>query len=325
VKSMKIIVIAAMMMMAAACASEDAGHESKEEEQSNEAETEEVNQGNDDVTEGPGTDDANEEDKVTNETVEEVAADGEMEEAGNDATKEEGVENEAAEDGSVEETASDGLHDVIEQTLAKTDAVERYELEISMLFGVDAFGQTDESTASIAGRLDESTGNGYLETREEQLGQQTETAVYFVDNESYANIDNQGWREETMMAEDWSTSYGNVAAVLRGMGAAEVEETNEHFEVTYTGNDLAVFNAFKDPFSLSVDGFDVENDVEFGVAILIHKDEFIIDDLSFTIAAENESGNAEAKITVDYENINAIDDIEIPEEVREEASEAAGE
>lgn len=216
-------------------------------------------------------------------------------------------------------TASD-LHDALTQTVQTAEEVDHYELDLEIFITLDAAaGFTDESYARLAGQINESTVNGYLETTEEQSGYVNEIAVYMNGEEQYENLNGQGWTQSNPEFHSWETSYGNVAGILEGLAEAEVSEEEDHFEVTYSGNSVVVYEAFEYPFSLSLTGFDVENDTTMHVSVLIDKDQFTIKDMSFLLEAANDEGELDMKITVDYDNINNIDPVEIPDEVRAEA------
>lgn len=197
--------------------------------------------------------------------------------------------------------------------------------EVIMKLGIENVVRENKTVSryELNGKVEESTFNQDLKTSNTSGEKFDKSHVYKLDDKIYVKNNDDRWTETVEQNGEFSndaTFYGNVTAALEKIiDGVELVESGDVYEVRYTGTDQAVFDAFQQPFSLTLPGVDIEKEAEMDVLAVIDKATFYLRDLYFEIVSEQESGNIKMSVEIDYENINDTT-IDIPKKVIDEAT-----
>jgi len=217
--------------------------------------------------------------------------------------------------------------DVFSDVAEHKDKVNNYEIEIDLQV-VITNDETEEvlqsSQALMDSTLFEDTNNshGTLKSINDDIEEIIE--YYHVDNEAYANIDDQGWEvlpeDNEIITDDDSTYYKAIADLVEEIkDEVDLETDGDHYVLTFQGKSETIYDAFEDPYSLTLSGVtpaDVEHDVE----IKINQDTMLVEHIKNTITGTNDGLKLELAIDHTYDKINEVDDITISQDVLDEAN-----
>lgn len=181
--------------------------------------------------------------------------------------------------------------------------------------------EEDHSTAMMDLEVVESE-NAYKGIVEE-TSQENETASeYYVTEEGiYENDNDTGWYNvesaEFDVSEDLSIAHNKIVKLINELeDELELEKEDGNYFLVFDGVSEKVYNAMKEPYSLDVTGFH-EDDIEHHLKIEINEDDFNIEHLENLTQAENEYSKISIGVEHDFSDINQIDSIEVPEEVKQ--------
>lgn len=242
----------------------------------------------------------------------------------------EGTENtenaESTEEQLIHPIQDEELHTEI---LAAKDDVEHLRADMTMSFDLEAPGVSDSQYLELVTEGAEDFSEGHASGHLEEHGRTVETIeAYFHPDGTFQNFDGQGWEEvgaEDLGGEE-DSRYSNVVD-----GLAEIDDLldvsyhEDTYTLSYTGSDAEVFDAFEEPFALNLDGFEPE-DTTMTLEADVDSSTFHLDTFAFSLDAEESTVPVEMgmEITADYSAVNEVPDMEIPDEVFEEAGSDAG-
>lgn len=214
--------------------------------------------------------------------------------------------------------------DVIEHVQEKIDLVETYNTEAEMDITITDPSDTiiEESSASSNIHLNEKT----VESSGKMTEDEQTTHYYSTEEATYAQIGDGPWEDKTAQAENFKhleSSYANVAQViidLKNEEGFEMEEQDEKYLFTFSGKSEAVFQAFEQPYSLTLEGA-APKDVTQDVQMTVDRESYVMEDVQYNLFVEIEGHALEMIVHQTFGQINDIDDIEIPQEVIQEAEE----
>lgn len=210
------------------------------------------------------------------------------------------------------------------EMLTAIESVENLRMEVTLDFELEAPWITETQRVEMITEATEDFSQGHATIELEDQGQLVETMeAYFHDDGAVENIDGQGW--ETMSGHDAGdeedSRYSHVVDSIAEIDDfLEVDYDDETYTLDYTGNDVEIFEAFEEPFSLSLDGYEPE-DTEMSVEVVVDAETFFVEDFSLTLDTEETSNPIELgmEIAAQFSKFNEISDLEVPEEVLEEA------
>lgn len=222
--------------------------------------------------------------------------------------------------------SNDKADDEIFESIAdNTDDVKNYELEIDLQVVI-----TDEETEDVLQSSQALMEADHFEKTEASAGtlksvndEMEEIIEYYIlDGSAYANIDDQGWEnvtESDFISEDDTTTYDAISTLITDIeDEVDVATDGDSYVLTFEGKSQSIYDAFEEPYSLTLSGVspaDVEHDVE----IRIDQDTMYVQQVKNTITGTNDGLKLELSIDHKYSNVNNVDEIEIPQEVLDEA------
>lgn len=216
--------------------------------------------------------------------------------------------------------------EIISKLENHADEVDSYHAEINI--NVDLFEDGDaiqNSSASLKVDMIESTMESSGEIIEESDGAQMKTLYYSTEGATYANMNDEGWQDFTAQQQIFQQNDSTYPALVKLILDIKDEDgitftdDGDHYVLSFNDKSQVVFEAFEAPYSLSVVGFD-SAEMEHDLNIYINQDTFYINHLQYTVTGEHENYVIEMGIDHKYENMNGITEIEIPQEVIDEAS-----
>lgn len=219
--------------------------------------------------------------------------------------------------------------EVMEEVKDHTDDVESYHTLWDFQVELHEGMSVEESTAEMDLDVDE-PDNAMKGSITEGDGEDDSTDEYYIaDGMTFENEKGWGWdsfRNEEMdiqdVGDDLTIAYSKISTMLDEMeDELDMETDDDYYIFTFNGVSEDVFDAQDDPYSLEVSGID-EDEIIQDLKIKVDKDSFNIEEIENTIEADDNDAELEMSIKHNFSDINDVDSIEVPEEVKEEARKA---
>lgn len=214
--------------------------------------------------------------------------------------------------------------EVMEKVKDTIDDVESYHTEWDVAMEMDdlEMDQTEHSSVNMDIDAIESSNELRQTVEESDDANQSVVEYYMIEDTMYVNDNDSGWVNESIntidIQENLTLSYKKIATLLEEIeDELEMETDDDHYILTFKGSSQNVFDAQDEPYSLEVTGFD-EDGVNQDLKIKVDKENLYIMNVENTVTAKNNQNELEMKIVQDFSDINAIDEIELPEEIEEE-------
>lgn len=214
--------------------------------------------------------------------------------------------------------------DVFTHMVDAGEDVEALRAEMTMSFELDAPWTAVEQEAEVTTEGAEDYSATHLSASTWEDGREAETAeAYFQDDVVLTNIDDAGWEEESSdgLEDDADSRYTLVVDGLAALDQLlEVDYDDEVYVLEYSGSDLEAFEAFEEPFALSLDGYEPE-ETDMTVDAVVDPETFHVEEFSFTLHTKDSPNpiSLGMEIAADYSLFNDIPDLQVPEDVLEEA------
>src|SRR5699024_9156404 len=216
--------------------------------------------------------------------------------------------------------------EVMEEVKKSIDDVESYHTlwDVAMEMDYLEMDQTEHSNVKMDIDAIESSNEMRQTVEESDDANQSVVEYYMIEDTMYVNDNDSGWVSESIntidIQENLTLSYKKIATLLEEIeDELEMETDDDHYILTFKGSSQNVFDAQDEPYSLEVTGFD-EDGVNQDLKIKVDKENLYIMNVENTVTAKNNQKELEMKIVQDFSDINAIDEIELPEEIEEEVS-----
>lgn len=161
---------------------------------------------------------------------------------------------------------------------------------------------------------------------------ETETTVFTSElyrntKDVYINLDNEGWKksEEPNDFEYDYTGYEGAIIFLEQLGNVDelmVEETVNEYEVRYSEPDESLYDIYGPPSDAVKNGTVFVETGSPEVFLVIDKADYTVREFTTKFFYEDEAGSdSEGTATMEmrFDDINEVEDFEIPDEVIEEA------
>jgi len=214
--------------------------------------------------------------------------------------------------------------EVMEEVKKSIDDVESYHTlwDVAMEMDYLEMDQTEHSNVKMDIDAIESSNEMRQTVEESDDANQSVVEYYMIEDTMYVNDNDSGWVSESIntidIQENLTLSYKKIATLLEEIeDELEMETDDDHYILTFKGSSQNVFDAQDEPYSLEVTGFD-EDGVNQDLKIKVDKENLYIMNVENTVTAKNDQNELEMKIVQDFSDINAIDEIELPEEIEEE-------
>lgn len=222
---------------------------------------------------------------------------------------------------------------IIAQAIEQAELVNSYEIEggvfnditwedgrMEYTYYLFSAIETSEPQRTHA-HLEEKQGNGDTE-----IILSTEE-IYEKGEDIYVNSDGKGWEKTSNSANyEYEMTEHEVAIRLldriENMEGVNVEKTDETYEFSYYEADKTIYDIYKPTSSETVKGTTFVETGSPEVSLAIDQTDYTIREYTIKFFYEDEAGSsAESVLTIEYhfDNINEIEDIEIPDEVIKEA------
>lgn len=220
--------------------------------------------------------------------------------------------------------AEESKEDVVEAALSSPSNIDQYAVEVDINTNVETEEIQHHSFLDIVAEVSgEPVAMHQILTSGENEDAERTVETYRVDDQSYTQEDSE-WTVRTVEEDAplFEPSYRDIVSILEEVSDfAEFDADGSTYTFEFNGFDQEVYEAFERPFNVQLSGFDMENDFSLDFTIKINKEEHYIESLEYHILAENETGKLDMVIQVQYDSINDIDEIVLPEEALENASE----
>lgn len=157
--------------------------------------------------------------------------------------------------------------------------------------------------------------SGVIKTK--QNGNTSIQKYYSTKKGTYANLNKTGWKKYPNKRKlKGNTLYNKVQSVVQNAAEALKMKTKDNLYVfSFTGKSKNVFNAFKGPYSIDLTGKLSKDDVKQDVLIKVDKETFMIKSLKYNLTGKVKEHKLVLTIKQQYDDINNIDKISIPEKV----------
>lgn len=200
----------------------------------------------------------------------------------------------------------------VEYVTEGAEELESYSTEINLDVRAAFQNQVDESQVTLEGDIIGDFDRGHVIMTADGA-----TNELFFDGDSvFIREEGIDWQDASGQPVATETSYENVLeAVLRIEHLLEVEHTEGQLHVSYVGSDQEVWDTFLPPFSLNIEGFEIE-EVVMTLDVLFDDEDFFMQDFELDLEAGEEQAGVHMNILVDYENHNEIDSFEVEEEIQ---------
>lgn len=217
---------------------------------------------------------------------------------------------------------NESKEDVIDLVEEHMNEVEKYYTEVALEIRVlDADGHTiDQKSGVMRANRNDKTSEADGEITQDGHTQN----LYSTDGTTYRKVANDPW-ESTPSQDDpmdnAETNYESASHILMQLkdeADIDMEKKNSKYIITFSGKNEDIYNSFKSPYSLDVAGSEPK-DVNHDLEIIIDNETYFIEKVSNQLTVEVEGHTLETSIDQTFEQINEIDDIEIPQEFFDEA------
>jgi hypothetical protein len=194
------------------------------------------------------------------------------------------------------------------------EELESYATEMSLFVGSEDMGGRDGGyiSARVIGDFDQ----GHVIATNENNGNESSTELYFDEELAFQN-EGSGWQEVTGNGEmSADSSYRQVMnAVIEVEELVDADLTEETLQLSYQGHDQAIWDAFEEPFSLSLDGFTMEETL-MTLDVTVNPETQYMEVFHFLVEAENNFFTIDLEVNADYTEFNEIDNFdEVEEEI----------
>lgn len=155
-------------------------------------------------------------------------------------------------------------------------------------------------------------------------GEESSVNTYRVNDEIYTQEEDNPWGKREAEEDEplFTPSYRDVVSVLENViDYAEFDSEGGTYTFSYEGFEREIYEAFEGPFNILLGGSDIaDEDMSLGFTFEVNKSDYYIENLEYNLSVENETGTVNINIQVNYDDINDINEIEVPDEAIEETS-----
>ncbi len=214
--------------------------------------------------------------------------------------------------------------EVIQEMKQQIDKVESYQTGATISVVL-----TDVSSENIIESDEGVIQADVIETTFESTGESIdnfESKKHYATNEAiYIQMNDEPWKEgsdQDILFNDSFSFYEEVAQILIDLEDEkdlQMEIKEDTYTFTFTGKSASIYEAFEDPYFLSLTGA-TPNEMEQDMTIIVDRETFYLKQVKNSFTVEKEGVELVISIDQTYEKVNDIDDIGIPNDVIEEAS-----
>lgn len=217
--------------------------------------------------------------------------------------------------------------EVVTEVKANQESVENYQAFIELAVSI-----TNQESGEILQESNSVTDIVFNETNLDNYGTLTasdgaNTMVqehYSIGDQAFLNLDDQGWmdvstQQETLF-QNTGTTYEHLIPIVETISnVGEMTEDDDSYIYSFQGVSEELYSAFETPYSLRF-GAVPPNEVEHETILVIDKETLIIEELNSKLSGEQEGHELLMNIKHEYDNMNEMNDMKIPQEVIDAAT-----
>ncbi|MFS0750538.1 DUF6612 family protein [Oceanobacillus sp. 1P07AA] len=219
---------------------------------------------------------------------------------------------------------SENKEDIVEKTLETEDTIESYATDYGI--AIDVKTEFRDESSSVQGNatiVENPAALHQVFTSTTSNGEST-VEGYMVGEDSYINEGDVEWiyQQIEQDAIQFEPSYKDILNIIDQVQEhTEFTEQDSTYQLSFEGFNREIYDTLASPFNVELTGFNVDDDVKQKLVILINKEDHTVQALQYDIAADNqETGKVTMDIHMDYNKFNEVEEITIPEEVKDSAS-----
>lgn len=205
--------------------------------------------------------------------------------------------------------------DLVDESYKKMEDLENYHIESEIKVMVDHESKSEE-TGTFKGQIDEAKDMAHVTETAESGDMEQELELYFEDGKQYV-LDGDQWilvTEDVGDIRRAGTTYYSIMKAVRDFAEYGEPSTDDKYTLTYSGTAQEVFYAFEDVFSLSLTGFDMDEETDAEVYAEFDQKDLFLTHLEIEIHAENDMAKAMLYVDVEFTDINDSE-IERPDDL----------
>lgn len=211
--------------------------------------------------------------------------------------------------------------EVVEQIEKQRSEVENYETAAVFDVGIAANGMEDHSEATMdLVVLEDKNQMKVVLSETDNMGNKTEEFHYVGEDTIYSSMDEQNW-SEMPKAENYevrdsvSISYDQLYRVFEEIEAElEFGAQDDYYLFSFDEKSGEIFSALEEPYNASVSGI-AEDEMVHDLEIKVDKEDFFFMSFEDDMVGNVEDSQIELSIKHTFSDINAINELEIPDEV----------
>lgn len=217
--------------------------------------------------------------------------------------------------------------EVVTEVKANQDTVENYQAVIDLKVSIteqesDEVLQNNSSNSDIV--FSETTLDNYGTISVSDGTNTMKQEHYSIGDQAYLNIDDEGWMDVSAQQEslfqNTGTTYEHLVPVVEAISqAGEMTEDDDSYIYTFKGVSEELYAALEAPYSLSF-GTVPPNEVTHDARLVIDKETLIIEELSSKLSGTQEGHELFMDIKQEYDNMNEMNEMIIPQEVIDSAT-----
>ncbi len=219
---------------------------------------------------------------------------------------------------------SENKEDIVEKALQTEDTLESYATDYGIAINVETEFRNESSSVQGNATIVENPAALHQVFTSTTSNNESSVEGYMVKEDSYIKEGDSEWIYQQIEPDaiQFEPSYHDILSIIEQVHEnTEFTEQDSTYQLSFEGFNRQIYDALSSPFSVELTGFELDDDVEQKLVILINKDDHTIQSLQYDIVAENsDTGKVTMDIHMDYNNFNEVEEITIPEEVKDSAS-----
>lgn len=206
--------------------------------------------------------------------------------------------------------------DVVEETLAASEEVNNYTLDITSINADD----TGENEFIL--NIDQENTRGYITSHYSTEYESSEETLYYNNDTVYHNVEDSGWEDSGIQVEEmhefYFIDYTQIARALEYIQSTEestFESLDDTYEFSYQTENQEDTENLMEEWGYNID-HEFESFTNASIVFNINQDNYYINtiELEYTVHTDN---STEINMTqqLEYQDINNTDDIEAPDDL----------
>lgn len=217
--------------------------------------------------------------------------------------------------------------EVVTEVKANQETVENYQAAIELAVSI-----TNQESGEVIQESNSDTDIVFNEINLDNYGTITASdgtntmkqEHYSIGDQAYLNIDGQGWMDVSTQQEslfqNTGTTYEHLVPIVEAISnIGEMTEDDDSYIYNFQGVSEELYTALESPYSLSF-GTVPPDEVEHDATLSIDKETLIIEELTSHLSGVQEGHDLVMNIKHEYDHMNEMNDMTIPQEVIDAAA-----